>query len=111
MSNSDTLAPATSNIPTYARVLPIVSLCSSILFAVTSVVTWIALLAISSYNILVALFIGLPASLWGSLLLAFLPTAVLRIFLNDQRLKWSLWISGSAAAINAGVCVFITAMC
>ena len=70
MSNSDTRAPATSNIPTYARVLPIVSLCSSILFAVTSVVTWIALLAISSYNILVALFIGLPASLWGSLLLA-----------------------------------------
>ena len=46
MSDSDTLAQATAEsaaaahttakIPTYARVLPIVSLCSSIFFAATS---------------------------------------------------------------------------
>lgn len=111
MSNSDTLMPAGSNIPTYARVLPNVCLGSSIFFAVVSIVTWVSLLTISSYDILIALFIGLPASLWGSLLLAFLPTVVLWIFLNDQRLKWSLWISGSAAAISAGVSAFITMMC
>ena len=111
MSNSDTLMPASSNIPTYARVLPNVCLGSSILFAVISIVTWIAILTISSYDILIALIIGLPVSLGGSIFLAFLPTAILRFFVNDPRVTRSLLISGSAAAINAGVWGFITTMC
>jgi hypothetical protein len=111
MSNSDTLPPPVPEGLIYARVLPNVCLGSSILFAAVSVVTWISLLTISSYDILIALIIGLPVSLGGSLFLAFLPTSILRLFLRDQRLTWSLWISGSAAAINAGVSVFITTMC
>jgi len=111
MSNSDTLATAASNIPTYARVLPIVSLCSSILFAVMSVVTWISLLTISSYDVLVALLIGLPLSLGGSIFLAFLPTMILRFFVNDPRVRWSLWISGVSATIGGGTWIFIATMC
>ena len=62
----DKLARPTSDVPTYVRVLPIVSLCSSIFFAVISGVTWTSLLIISSYDILIALIIGLPVSLGGS---------------------------------------------
>ena len=103
--------PAAPDVPTYARVLPNVCLGSSILFAVVSVVTWISLLTISSYDVLIAFVIGLPVSLGGSLFLAFLPTTILRLFLNDRRITWSLWISASVAAINAGVFAFITTMC
>jgi len=111
MSNSDTLTTTTSNIPTHARVLPIVSLCSSILFAVISVITWISLLTISSYEILIALIIGLPLSLGGSIFLAFLPTVVLRFFVKDARVRWSLWISGISATIDGGTCIFIATLC
>ena len=111
MSAPDTLAHPTSDVPTYARVLPIVSLCSSILFAVISLVTWIALLTISSYDILIALFIGLPLSLGGSIFLAFLPTAILRFFVIDPRVTWSLWISGASATIGTGIWIFIATLC
>lgn len=111
MPNSDTLTPAPSNIPTYARVLPTVSLCSSILFAVISVVTWISLLTVSSYDVLISLLIGLPLSLGGSIFLAFLPTLVLRVFMNDPRVRWSLWISGVSATIGGGTWICIATMC
>ena len=62
----DKLARPTLDVSTYVRVLPIVSLCSSILFAVISGVTSISLLIISRYDILIALIIGLPVSLGGS---------------------------------------------
>jgi len=55
----DKLTRPTSDVPIYVRVLPIVSLCSSILFAVISGVTWISLLIIFSDDILLALIIGL----------------------------------------------------
>jgi hypothetical protein len=102
MSVPDTLAHPTSDVPTYARVLPIVSLCSSILFAVVSVVTCIALLTISGFGLLVPLIIGLPLSLGGSIFLAFLPALTLRFFVIDQRVTWALWIS-SVSAVMGGV--------
>tara|TARA_R110002072_G_scaffold303123_1_gene494647 strand:- start:52557 stop:52880 length:324 start_codon:yes stop_codon:yes gene_type:complete len=102
---------ASNTPPAYTRILPNACLGSSILFAIVSVVTWISILTISSYNVLIAFVIGLPVSLGGSLFLALLPTVILRIFLNDRRVTWSLWISGSAAAINAGVSVFVATMC
>ena len=111
MSNPNTLAPEASKIQTHARVLPIVSLCSSILFAVISVVTWISLLTISTYDVLIALIIGLPASLGGSIFLAFLPTLVLSFFRDDRRVRWSLWISGVSATLGGGVWIFIAIMC
>jgi hypothetical protein len=111
MSNPETLASATSNIPAYARALPTVSLCSSILFAVISVVTWISLLTISSYDILIAFLIGMPLSLGGSIFLAFLPTVILRFFVNDPRVRLSLWISGVSATIGGGTWIFIATVC
>lgn len=108
MSVPDTLARPNSDVPTYARVLPIVSLCSSILFAVISVVTWIVLLTkphpITQFY---ALIMGLPVSLGGSIFLAFLPTAILRFFVNDRRVRWSLWISGVSATVPGGVWIFM----
>lgn len=115
MSESDTLAHANAasnaaEVPAYARVLPILSLCSSSFFAAFSVITWIALLTDGSYNVVVWLIIGLPASLGGSLFLAFLPTAILRFFVNDPRITRSLWISGVSATIGGGVWLLIAAM-
>lgn len=107
MSNPDTLSHQTSNIPTYTKVLPIVSVCSSILFAVTSVVTWIALLKLSGFSVLIPLFIGLPVSLGGSIVLAFLPALTLKFFVVDPRFNWALWISGVSAAIGGVAWIFI----
>lgn len=107
----DTSASTASNHPAVVRILPTVSLCSSILFAVISVVTWISLLTIDSYDVLVAFLIGLPVSIGGSLFLAFLPTVVLRIFVKGARVQWSLRVSGLSATISTGAWIFITTMC
>lgn len=110
MPDSDTLAPSAPDIPTYARVLPVVSLCSSILFSVISVVTWIGLLTINSYDVLIFIFIGLPVSLFGSFFLAFLPALVLRFFVNDRQVFWSLWSSGVSVTISGGVWILIASL-
>ncbi|MGZ0168582.1 MAG: hypothetical protein ACKVHE_03400 [Planctomycetales bacterium] len=113
MPVTDTLAHPTSDVPTYARVLPIVSLCSSILFAVISVVTWIAhltwfaRLTTDGMVMLLAFLFGLPLSVGGSLFLAFLPALVLRFFVNDRQVRWSLWISGVSATVGGGVWIFM----
>jgi ABC-type transport system involved in cytochrome bd biosynthesis fused ATPase/permease subunit len=101
--------PASSNIPTYARVLPNVCLGSSILFAVVSVLTGIALLTLSGFSVLIPLFVGLPVSLGGSIFLAFLPALTLKFFVVDQRVGWALWISGVSAAMS-GVASILVAM-
>ena len=110
MSNPDNFDSAASQIPTYARALSIVSLCASILFALISFITWVSILTISSYDVLIALIIGMPISLGGSFFLAFLPTLVLKFFVKDPRVNWSLWISGASAIIGSGVWIFIATM-
>ena len=120
MSDSDTLAhataefattePTTAKVPTYARVLPIVSLCSSIFFEAFSVVTWIALLTVPGYDVLFWLIIGMPASLGGSFLLALVPAVILRSFLPDRRVTWSLRISATSVVLGGGVWLFIAAL-
>lgn len=84
-----------------------ISLCSSVFFALLSIATWCALLTVGSYDVLVALLIGLPLSVGGSVCLAFVPTLVLRYFVNVPAVRWSLWISGVSAAIGILVWILI----
>ena len=120
MSDSDTLAQATvesvttaettAKVPTYARVLPIVSLYSSIFFAALTVVTCIAILTVPGYDVIFWLIIGLPASLGGSSLLALVPAVILRLCLPDRRVTWSLRISAAAVVLGGGMWIFIAAL-
>lgn len=120
MSDSDTLAQATAKSaaaarttaksPIYARVLPFVSLCSSIFFAVMSAVTWGALLTVPGYGVIFWLIIGLPASIGGSFFLALLPALVLRFYVADRRVTWSLRISAMSVVLGGGVWLFIAAL-
>ena len=104
MSAFDTLDHSTTEVPTYARVLPIVSLCWSILLLAISIATsFIALFAedrYSSRSVLTVLAIGLPLSLFGSTLLAFLPAVCLWFFVHDRRVTWAVRISGLSAIIG-----------
>lgn len=107
MSNPDTLPPSVQDIPIFVRVLPSVCLGSSILFAVVSVVTWISLLILSGFSVLIPLFIGLPVSLGGSIVLAFLPALILKFFVVDPRVNCALWISGVSAATGGVAWILI----
>ncbi len=100
-------ARSKSDAPTYARVLPKACLGSSILFGVISVVTCIALLTLSGFNVLIPLFVGLPVSLGGSLFLAFLPTLAVNFLVANQRVTWALWISGVSAAMSGVAWVLV----
>ena len=107
MSDSDTFTQDVPEVSAHSRILPDVCLGSSILFAVISVVTCISLLTLSGFSVLIPLFIGLPVSLGGSIILAFLPAFTLKFFVADQRVTWALWISGVSTAMGGVTWILI----
>ena len=109
MSESETLDPATSRTTSYGEIMSIASLISSILFAGVTILTGILVLTARGHDGLVPLLLDLPLSLGGSVLCGLIPAAILRIFVDDRSVKWSLYISGAATILSGIMWLIIAA--
>lgn len=109
MSESEMLDPATSRTTSYGQFLSIASLISSFLFAGVTIFTGILLVTARSFDVHLALVLGLPLSLGGSVVCGLIPAAILRIFVNGRYVKWSLGISGAATILSGIMWLMIAA--